>query len=198
MPQQISMPITDPIKRAEYNREYQKKNREKIYAKHRAWLEANKTAQSEYHREYHKEWYAKNGEKRKVQLSEYQKNHKGDHVKRVQKYTKKNKEKVYTYGKQYNQTNEGKYRSYLSSAQKRTYNFELTIDEFSEIILRSCVYCGDVDKIGIDRIDNSIGYTKENSASCCKTCNYMKKTFSVHDFLSHIKKIYIQNEKRSS
>ena len=56
------MSIKDPIKRAEYNREYQKKNRERIYKKHREWIEKNEEKQKEYHHEYNKDWYQKNKE----------------------------------------------------------------------------------------------------------------------------------------
>ena len=70
--------------------------------------------------------------------------------------------------------------------------FSLSFEDFDAITSRSCFYCGENEKrIGIDRIDNSIGYTKENSVSCCKICNYMKRTMTKEDFLNHIKKIYL-------
>lgn len=58
-----------------------------------------------------------------------------------------------------------------------------------------CSYCGIKEKLGIDRVDNSVGYTKENSVPCCKLCNFMKKAMSRNDFLSRIKKIYEFNIK---
>ena len=46
---------------------------------------------------------------------------------------------------------------------------------------------------GIDRIDSNIGYTKENSVSCCKFCNTAKSTMSRDEFLKWIKKVYEYN-----
>lgn len=47
-----------------------------------------------------------------------------------------------------------------------------------------------IKKNGIDRKDNSIGYTNNNCASCCETCNMMKKSLGDQEFLEHINKIY--------
>lgn len=48
---------------------------------------------------------------------------------------------------------------------------------------------------GIDRVDNSIGYTYENSAPCCSRCNFAKHTMSRGDFLQWIQKVYDFNFK---
>ena len=82
-----------------------------------------------------------------------------------------------------------KYRSYLYGANKRQLEFELTLEEFDQLIKSPCVYCGTNSKIGVDRKDNSEGYTKDNSQPCCTTCNIMKYTHSEQEFISHIKKI---------
>lgn len=42
---------------------------------------------------------------------------------------------------------------------------------------------------GLDRKDNTKGHTLENSVTCCKTCNYMKRDMSYEDFLAHCKRI---------
>ena len=42
---------------------------------------------------------------------------------------------------------------------------------------------------GIDRLNSSLGYTKENSVSCCATCNLMKMTLGEKEFITHINKI---------
>lgn len=41
----------------------------------------------------------------------------------------------------------------------------------SNITTKPCIYCGDTDKIGCDRIDNSKGHTKDNVVPCCFDCN---------------------------
>lgn len=48
---------------------------------------------------------------------------------------------------------------------------------------------------GIDRIDSNIGYTKENSVSCCKFCNFAKHTMSESDFYKWIRRVYEYNFK---
>lgn len=192
------MPNKDPIKRAEYNREYQKKNREKIYKKHREWVEKNRDKLLAYHRDYNIEWYKKNKEKHDARGKVWDKDpeNKKKRVLYVQKYVSKNKEKVYSYGHSYNRTVAGGYRAYRNGAARKGNEFVLSIDEFASLTSKPCKYCGEAKlRIGVDRIDNTKGYTIKNSAPCCKLCNYMKNKHSVTDFLSHIKKIYKHNEK---
>lgn len=43
---------------------------------------------------------------------------------------------------------------------------------------------------GIDRVDSLQGYTKSNSVSCCKFCNFAKHTMSEDDFYNWIKRVY--------
>ena len=90
--------------------------------------------------------------------------------------------------------------AYRTSAAKRGYDFFLTEDEFREFTNASCFYCGKgpmgkkVAKSyyghypynGIDRVDNSKGYTMKNCVSCCKYCNAMKMAMNLEDFLSHV------------
>lgn len=190
------MPLKNEEARREYNRNYQKKNKERILEKRKIWVEENKVKMQDYHKEYHKKWYQENKEERSKQIKEYGKNHPEDNVKRVQKYTRKNKEKVYKYGRIYNKTIAGAYRSYRSSATKKDIVFKLEIEDFAKIVIKPCQYCGDSEnKRGIDRIDNEKGYTKDNSAPCCKICNFMKRTMTVKEFLNHVNKIYSHNEK---
>jgi hypothetical protein len=48
---------------------------------------------------------------------------------------------------------------------------------------------------GIDRLDSSLGYTEQNTVSCCKNCNFAKNTMSQNDFYLWIKRIYEYNFK---
>lgn len=96
-------------------------------------------------------------------------------------------------------------REYKRSAENRGLDFTLNEELFYDLVVGECVYCGDkltnIKKgqgktsgdflfTGIDRKDNSIGYTPENSVSCCWKCNNMKWVHSEDVFLEHIKKIY--------
>jgi len=48
---------------------------------------------------------------------------------------------------------------------------------------------------GIDRVDSDLGYTKENSVTCCKYCNFAKHTMSEDDFYKWIRRVYEFNFK---
>ena len=58
----------------------------------------------------------------------------------------------------------------------------LTKEQFQELSSHECHYCGKDGPNGIDRVDNSIGYTFENCVPCCKHCNYVKGDLSLADF----------------
>lgn len=88
---------------------------------------------------------------------------------------------------------------YRIRAKKQGIPFELDQQQFRDIITRDCTYCGnppqsvehpntnygeDFYHNGIDRQDSIQGYVKGNCVPCCGTCNYMKGTMSVSDFLT--------------
>lgn len=97
-----------------------------------------------------------------------------------------------------------KYRDYKNKAKKRNLAFEITFDNFIEAFTcRPCHYCfsipNNVEKAngggsftwnGIDRKDNSVGYTQNNCVPCCSICNMMKRTMGYQEFLDHVEKIY--------
>ena len=100
------------------------------------------------------------------------------------------------------------FNSYLKSAEIRGYNFELTKEQFRELTLQNCFYCNAEPKLtppsrsgysqngrtlfnGLDRINNSKGYTLLNVVPCCKECNYSKSKRNFDDFINHIERIYL-------
>lgn len=42
---------------------------------------------------------------------------------------------------------------------------------------------------GIDRVDNSVGYTIENCVPCCTSCNFMKGKMTKDDFIEKVSQI---------
>ncbi len=55
---------------------------------------------------------------------------------------------------------------------------------------KKCEYCGKkIETIGIDRINNKIGYITGNIISCCKICNAMKSSQTQKAFVKQCKKI---------
>jgi hypothetical protein len=62
-------------------------------------------------------------------------------------------------------------------------DFELTDDEFADMVSRPCAYCsGGAGSNGVDRMDNSEGYALDNCTPCCAECNYMKKALTPDEF----------------
>lgn len=91
-------------------------------------------------------------------------------------------------------------------SKRRGIEWKLTYDDVSSIIRLPCHYCGLVSSNsktikgqqkglfvlrynGIDRVDSSLGYTKDNVVPCCKHCNFAKNDRSVDEFLAHAQTI---------
>lgn len=182
-------------KNIEKVKESSKKSREKHKERRRLetklWQEKNKEYSKQYHKEYHKKWYQENKIKRDAQNIQWSKNN-PDKVKIIKNnFSKNHPEVTKKYLKDYQVTLKGKYRTMKGSGVKRNYDVSLTLEDFEKIVSKPCAYCGENEKrIGIDRIDNTKGYTIENSNPCCTICNMMKKTMTVSEFISHIKKIH--------
>ena len=88
------------------------------------------------------------------------------------------------------------YKAAAYKAKERGHKFELSFDEYQDIISQPCAYCGTHEKKnGIDQIVPSAGYTLYNCAPCCSTCNYMKRCLSVNEFFEHISKIQAYQDK---
>ena len=69
------------------------------------------------------------------------------------------------------------YRDYITGAAKRGYEISINFEEFKELVVSKCYYCHytkEKETNGIDRLNNDIGYTKENCVPCCEICNMMK------------------------
>ena len=86
------------------------------------------------------------------------------------------------------------YSQYKDRANKKNINFEISENLFYCKRQESCYLCGkeenETHKNGIDRFDNTKGYTEENIRSCCVSCNYMKKDYEYDLFINKLKLIY--------
>ena len=81
------------------------------------------------------------------------------------------------------------YEYYERNAVARGYEFELTREQFDELINEDCCYCGNNDNIGVDRVDNNIGYVYWNCVPCCGVCNKMKGVHTQDEFIDHCKRV---------
>ena len=66
---------------------------------------------------------------------------------------------------------------------------DYTIDDMLEVMSKPCVYCGDTSRIGLDRIDNSKGHTKDNTVPCCYECNCARNNNFTYDEMLQIGKV---------
>ncbi len=81
------------------------------------------------------------------------------------------------------------YETYVRGAYKRTKEceFHLTLDEFASLVTKPCFYCTIKDPVsfnGVDRVDNNGHYTVDNTVPCCTTCNRLKHSMSIGEFLN--------------
>lgn len=115
------------------------------------------------------------------------------------------------------------YISCKNSALVRGHSFELTASQHREIINNPCFHCGELPqrfnpysvdkkrgsavsqirfdqawivKNGVDRLDNTKGYTEDNCVAACQVCNYSRQDLTVADFLQHCRKIVAYSERR--
>jgi len=79
---------------------------------------------------------------------------------------------------------------YKSRAQKRNLEWSLTDEQANALFSEPCMYCGGPGG-GIDRMDNTRGYTLDNCQPCCKTCNFMKLKMGAEEFVEQAVRIAI-------
>ncbi len=90
------------------------------------------------------------------------------------------------------------YSDYKNRASKRNLIFNLSEEEFNTLVNNKCYYCKiNQLKVGIDRLDSSIGYCLSNCVPCCKECNYMKGAIPYKEFLKQCKSICVYNKNKN-
>lgn len=99
------------------------------------------------------------------------------------------------------------YSGYRTNAKTRNVDFELSKQDFLNLVGLNCFYCGQEPiesqfsksanrstvkflHNGVDRLDSKKGYVLDNCVPCCSMCNLMKNKFSLEDFINKIKQIY--------
>ena len=103
------------------------------------------------------------------------------------------------------------YKSYITNAKGRKVKFDLREKEFLTLTSLNCYYCrikphqisrkgnnGVYVYNGLDRIDNALGYIKENVRPCCFNCNRAKWNMSEKEFLTWVKRLCESRTKHHS
>jgi hypothetical protein len=102
------------------------------------------------------------------------------------------------------------YNTYKHHAERRNLCFELTFEEFKKLGETNCYICGiepkqlvAIDKSGIttnwsyngiDREDNTKGYSLNNCRACCKICNVAKNDLTEEEFKNWLNRIVTFNK----
>lgn len=91
------------------------------------------------------------------------------------------------------------YRWHLlkQNAKRRSLDVSLTKEQFEFLSKKICYYCNgllDTDSgwgTHLDRLDNNVGYTFENSMSCCHFCNRIKQDLLTPEETKEVVKLLI-------
>ena len=96
----------------------------------------------------------------------------------------------------------------IENAKSRGYEWGLSGEQVGEITKRRCFYCdaepaqgqtrnnkkkrpnGVYVYNGIDRVDNTQGYTIDNVVACCASCNMGKRTMTISEFRDWATRVY--------
>jgi hypothetical protein len=77
-----------------------------------------------------------------------------------------------------------KFSGLKSQSKVRGVILTLSLEELTNLISGPCDYCkGTLPEVGygLDRKDNALGYTLENSVPCCTRCNTMKGSLLTYE-----------------
>ena len=86
---------------------------------------------------------------------------------------------------------ETSYKYHVQGSLKRGYgDFEINFEDFKILVRSPCHYCkqwNEEEAIGIDRVNNDLGYTKNNCVPACWICNRMKHFYHPEFFIEKCK-----------
>lgn len=166
-------------KKAEYDKIYCAKNKEKRRKQKHEWYLLHKKEKQEYdvvYRKTHAE------ERKRVKAA----------------WNKKNKAQQSAYNKEFYQTITGmasrRRNHYLSDDKEKGFDTAQTITAewiAENILTASCIYCHDAVPyhLGCDRIDENKGHTPDNVVCACPICNWERslEKMSVEEFVEYRK-----------
>lgn len=93
-------------------------------------------------------------------------------------------EKLRAYYREWAKTPTGVLKYYRRNAKDRGIDFEITKETIEKYWEDDCYYCEESKRRGLDRVDNTKGYTEDNVVPCCEMCNWMKRDMTQKDFIS--------------
>ena len=115
----------------------------------------------------------------------------------IKKWRDSHPEKVQEINEQKNKNMNYSYTNYKYSASLKQLMFEISQEDFILLVKSPCNYCGIIQEKGfngIDRLNSSVGYVKNNCVSCCAMCNYMKGCLNKDIFIQRTEHIATYNK----
>ena len=184
-------------------RERNKLQDEKRDKKHRNAL-ARIAEQKTERKEKKQEWKENNYEKvalttmnyRQRQIENDMDSYLKKNAENAKQWRENNPEKVVDNNENKKNSKQLQYNVYSRTARDKRLDFDLSFNDFNNIISEPCYYCGIIqDKgfNGIDRKDSNIGYILDNCVSCCTMCNFMKGSYDIDYFYKKIEHILTYN-----
>lgn len=111
------------------------------------------------------------------------------------------------YRKEKYKVGSNQFKSQPTNAKHPTiaFSWDLTLDQYKVLVTSPCYYCGNppnqyphgvllrrtgLKRNGIDRLDNSRGYTQSNCVTCCRSCNLEKRSQTLKVFVENTRRRY--------
>lgn len=173
----------------ENQRQYYEDNREELLEKDRRYYESNREKKLEYALQYRED----NREKIQEKARQCYEEHREERLEHGRQYREDNRKKI----QQYRSSVHGKFIEIQAGARQRGLLFDLVENDVGNITDDPCFYCGEETtpdmRNGLDRLDNSVGYTTDNVVSCCGMCNYMKMCLDPTTFVERCAQVSLHN-----
>jgi hypothetical protein len=126
---------------------------------------------------YMKQYRQANKDKIKASTAQWRADHKESWAAINKRSRQKNRESIL----EFNRTPERRFNTARYDAKRRELPFELTFDFWWAEVQKPCHYCQDQlgkrseTTVGLDRMNNALGYLPDNVCSCCDFCNSLKQ-----------------------
>lgn len=99
-------------------------------------------------------------------------------IKNTEKWKTENPESYKTAYKKSSRAVKTRYKQSLNRAKESGKHWDIKFEDYEKLIKKNmCEYCGgelNETRVGLDRVDSSIGYTLDNVVPCCGRCNLIK------------------------
>jgi hypothetical protein len=162
------------------------KNPERKAVKH-AWKEANYEKVAGY-------WMEARARLIESNLEEFLKRN----AEQAKHWREANPEKVKLINQERNDNIDYHFINYKRSAETKQLEFEINKEDFMNMVVLPCYYCGIIQSKGfngIDRLNSGKGYISDNVVPCCEMCNMMKGCLGPTIFVNRAKHISIFQKK---